>query len=900
MASMFSLLISFSTAVCYPQTTGWYYNQLNELQKPYYEALQVWCKEGNLPNGNNTMFLTSDTRLTNKVKQSVVQAYSTGSNSEMLEHFRLGMKAFELEHPEVFYVDYSKISFKVSKTTTNLYTVLFGSVTTPSYLINNLTDVDDLIETFNTSVNNYISNVNSNIELNNKIGDTYNRIGAVDTNVINYLDSQYGLWINSAFGAIVYNKATAIGIAKAYSLYLTLLKVPNVLCEGTAKIDGNLKAHSWIVLQINNKLYLSDPVIKIMFGTSSDFEEKNYGGSVDFDLPVTTLTFNDFKYFEMPNMIGITYHDYTSSEMEAHNLLLVYRVFTTSSAGQWMPVQYLPSSNVYYVLLLNLDFMALQFGILPKSKTTSYEDRATSNQDVYRRSPLIWSTTATSKVHNFNIDVANVYPMYSIDRASNTYLLDYNYTFCFQLSEKYQLVDSKSPIQINVSRTVNGETKYELINTTGDGVINIRFNFKSFQEDSQESQVIYSFDIANVVGLYNARKFTGRKLTFCQNQAYFGSSFVSSSAVLPVSDFPALLVDNNANVTRCKLNGKNFNAYNPNDIKLVTNIDGSKYDISLQFVGQSAELSEGQKVTVQVPFPADYNASSPKKYIVKHTVNGVNETIVPANLPTGLLISVSSFSPFYVEEASKPEEVSLYVKTDNGEVHVYRQNSDEDIVNKVLSLPSNTDLSFDIKISDNSTAINKVFFNGEIIQVKNDQIQVVLKNASNVIEIFTSTKKIVAMEQALNLTSVFVTSNLISNALAAKTPISNLDADEPVWPPIFQEYSNGSKSPVFVTNPPSKSDSTSPPAVITPIVDNPTEPASSDSDPSKKMSKPAYVALLFCSVLAFCFVVIAIFFIGKTRSDIKRMDKNILGLDSSEDDDNNTTSSYIDEKETPL
>lgn len=883
---LFSFVLSVSTADCVANICR-YRDQLNEFQLPFYEGLEIWLNESSLQNGTNTIFLTSDTRLTNRVRQYVINAYSDGSNSDLLDHFKLGVRAFEFDHPEVFYVDYSKLGFKISQTTKGLKTLVFGAVTSESYIINNITNISHYIDKFNAEISN-IKQTYEKTDFQNKIGDIYNKIGAIDTQLNNIVQEDYVTWINTAYGGLINKKAGRQGVAKAASAFLKAVNVTSMYVEGTVSIQNNVLYHYWNLYEGEEKLVFMDTANNIKEGAMHEFEFNSYEYNTGFQVPLVNKSKFYLKHFD--TYYTVSYNNFDSDQMNALKYRLVMRKYTSNiKRTNWEDVSY--DSSKGYSFTDDGSFYGVQLGISPSG-----------SKDVVRSSPLYWSpskpfTTLAPQICSFQ-------PNYILfNRGSFSYYLSYR--VFIQLTEPYKLVDETLPPQMMIYEKENA-SNYVLVNATllmpGPlGYLIFDFQFP------MTTTVLATFGIklVNICGNKTGKEYDTSDLNLNAyfNNAANGRSFTATSVVLPTASDPVLILNENSH-TSFSIFGNNYTNVNPSDVSISSFGLGSSYNIDLKVYDQDANLSEGSRLTFQIPFPKDYDPN--KIYKVQHTHGKIVETLTPVTMPTGFLLTVSSFSPFSLYEDTKaPENVSLYIKSSSPAVSVIYD--DSNVVNKVIDILSQTEQTFYIS-ADKTAEVSQVFLNGDAVELNDGFLKVTLTNSSNVIEVFAATKTITAMERELNLTSVFVTSKTILSALKSNIPLSSMTKSNDFgiqWPPIFQEYSGGSRKPGTGGSlsgggdKPSSGDDSSPDNVnpdskpppgtdLAPVAPETTEEKSS-------MSKPAYIALMFTSGLGFVFVVVAVFFISKSRDDTRKADKNILSVQMGREEEDDEEE-YVEEE----
>lgn len=235
----------------------YYYNQLNDNAKLIYASI-----ENNL---NNMKTGTYKIKLANEVAN--VLKYDNGE--EMLnKDFQSAWDALSLDRMDIFFIDVSKISLNIKKTThlNNVtYSLAIVSEDETGYLKDGLTSKIDV----NSILNQIKDNRDSIIR--NVTGDKYSKVLQVHDWIIENLE--YSLDIQNAntynlYGALINKSAVCEGYAEAFKYILDELGIPCILVSGTAtNSEGITENHAWNYVQIDEKWYAvdttwDDPIVK--------------------------------------------------------------------------------------------------------------------------------------------------------------------------------------------------------------------------------------------------------------------------------------------------------------------------------------------------------------------------------------------------------------------------------------------------------------------------------------------------------------------------------------------------------------------------------------------------------------------------------------------------------------
>ena len=237
----------------------YYYEQLDENGKLIYNVLEN--NIDNLKTDNYVMdFSTRFNELLNK---------SSGKH-ELNLSFQSALDAFFYDHPEIFYIDLTKISLAIN------YTSFAGKTTykvsleprddCKNYLLdgfNSKAEVDLAIEKIENVKNNTINLLSSESTDYNKaltVHDALVKLLEYDTEVSNSNT-------RNVYGALVDNKVVCEGYAKSYKYILDSLGIDCILISGKAtNSSGETEDHMWNYIKLDNSWYgvdvtWDDPII---------------------------------------------------------------------------------------------------------------------------------------------------------------------------------------------------------------------------------------------------------------------------------------------------------------------------------------------------------------------------------------------------------------------------------------------------------------------------------------------------------------------------------------------------------------------------------------------------------------------------------------------------------------
>lgn len=247
----------------------YYYQQLDNHAKIIYSALE-----------NNIAYLTQNNyKIDFGTQFNDLLSQANGKNV-LDKTFQSALDAFFYDHPELFYLDLTKISLMTRSTT-------FGSKTTyrvslePTngnhYLSNNFAN--------QTQAQSAIAQVESlkNSIINQLSGNDYDKVLTVHDTLVDLIeyDTSYNRAnTHNIYGALIEHKVVCEGYAKSFKYIMDALNIPCILVSGTAtNSSGRTESHMWNYIQLNGNWYgidltWDDPVV--VGGPSKNIIRHNY------------------------------------------------------------------------------------------------------------------------------------------------------------------------------------------------------------------------------------------------------------------------------------------------------------------------------------------------------------------------------------------------------------------------------------------------------------------------------------------------------------------------------------------------------------------------------------------------------------------------------------------------
>ena len=245
---------TFSSTSTYKN--NFYYKQLDSNAKIIYEGL-----EKNIPNLTRTNY-----KIDFSTKFNTLLNQPSGKN-QLSNSFQAAIDAFFYDHPELFYIDLTKMSLYtksitlVGKTT---YTVSIVPENNKNYLYNNFSSEMQLNQAIKK-----VENIRSSFT-NGVSGSNYNKMLQIHDTLVDMMeyDTTYSRTnTHNIYGALIEKKAVCEWYAKAFKYILDSLNIPCILVGGTAtNSSGNTESHMWNYVQIDGVWYgvdltWDDPIV---------------------------------------------------------------------------------------------------------------------------------------------------------------------------------------------------------------------------------------------------------------------------------------------------------------------------------------------------------------------------------------------------------------------------------------------------------------------------------------------------------------------------------------------------------------------------------------------------------------------------------------------------------------
>lgn len=279
-----------------------YYNQLDENAKIIYEAL----------NNNIDNLKKSNYKIDFSTKFNTLLNQTNGQYKLDIA-FQSALDAFFYDHPELFYIDLTKINLIIKYTTIGpktTYTVSIAPSDNQNYLYDNFKSEVQVNEAISNVENIKHSTIKS---LNGK--SAYEKALYVHDALVNSLEYNSSANCHNIYGALVEKSAVCEGYAKAFKYILDDLNIECILVSGNATNSSKkTELHMWNYIKLDGKWYgvdvtWDDPII--VGGYTKNIIRHDYfckGSNVFNESHVVSNKISDEgKLFKIPTLSNKNY-----------------------------------------------------------------------------------------------------------------------------------------------------------------------------------------------------------------------------------------------------------------------------------------------------------------------------------------------------------------------------------------------------------------------------------------------------------------------------------------------------------------------------------------------------------------------------------------------------------------
>lgn len=321
---------------------GYFYDQLTPQSKVFYNAMEKMLQQGVFKTGDGDFDLVANKLLTSQ------QAEGYGVN-ELLAQYGAARDAFCADHADIFYVDFSYLTLRVTTDSNGGYHVYLGAGRSDNYYTEGFTSeeqVDTAIDKYEAAVNDIVKGAKAVT-----VGEGKNPDAEMVKYVHDYIidHTSYRLenackpenigFIRTAYGSVVKGEAVCEGYSRALKAVLDRLGIPCVLVYGVYMHNSDTpELHMWCEVEIDGVWYAVDATMDDPRGSSKNqgidgWENQDYllvGSStmnrrhfssgimspVEYEFTYPPLSVDGFNVEVISNWGGITVKFKDDGELE--------------------------------------------------------------------------------------------------------------------------------------------------------------------------------------------------------------------------------------------------------------------------------------------------------------------------------------------------------------------------------------------------------------------------------------------------------------------------------------------------------------------------------------------------------------------------------------------------------
>lgn len=245
-------------------------NKEYTLAKKFYQALEQLNNDGEFLDG------VVDYPLTGIVTSDQLKGWVENGNLEVPKAFSAARDTFLTDHPEIFYIDFYKLTISVAKSG-NEYVGFINSGKEANLFYDNggMTTVDavnDAIAKYNERIDYFVNDANAAADDNvyterdvflarhvSKALGAAIRYDSTAYDNRNDPDAQASAHINTAYGGLVVGTAVCGGYSRSYKVIMDKLGIPCITVNGYSKEKYNISNPDQNVYHMWNYVYLAKP-----------------------------------------------------------------------------------------------------------------------------------------------------------------------------------------------------------------------------------------------------------------------------------------------------------------------------------------------------------------------------------------------------------------------------------------------------------------------------------------------------------------------------------------------------------------------------------------------------------------------------------------------------------------
>lgn len=239
----------------------WFYNQLTPKAKAVYDLLERKFEAGEMAGGSRGFDLIAE----NVATEDEVRAYLNGEyiedNRTLFNAFADAKDAFDLEHPEAWYIDSSDLCLRVLEGADGSLKAMIGTGRTDEYYVDSALD-EAAVKAKSRELEDTINSIVAGAA--GKSGD-FEKIREVHRRITEGISYRYEtdcsrkniFYVRTAYG-IVTHEGVCEAYVRSFQMAMNALGIPCVPVHGI-QASGTPETHMWCAVMLDGKWYAVDP-----------------------------------------------------------------------------------------------------------------------------------------------------------------------------------------------------------------------------------------------------------------------------------------------------------------------------------------------------------------------------------------------------------------------------------------------------------------------------------------------------------------------------------------------------------------------------------------------------------------------------------------------------------------
>lgn len=256
----------------------YFYYQLEPAAKGFYDAMYNAYIDGTLQKGG-------DYDLTGNgcVTEAQLALYISG-NSQLLYDFGAARDAFQYDYPDVFWVDFSALSFRIGKDSNNNLKAYLGIERKDTYFLPGFTaeNISEKITEYNKKADELAKNA-SEVEAGEYENPTKERVEYVHDTIAKNMIYKYEDQVSSgnartAYDSLIIGEGVCEAYTRGFKAVMDRLDIPTICVTGVYKVnDSCSEPHIWNYVQADGQWYAVDVTMDDPTGKRHEWLNKNSG-----------------------------------------------------------------------------------------------------------------------------------------------------------------------------------------------------------------------------------------------------------------------------------------------------------------------------------------------------------------------------------------------------------------------------------------------------------------------------------------------------------------------------------------------------------------------------------------------------------------------------------------------